>query len=187
MQIIQKKHPNGFLAFYDTKAEKFVKGTCLKDESLAKDLEIGLNKFINRREKTLVRFANRDDDDGIFARTIMNHKGIKMDSIDVFSMPKKRGRGRPPGVKNKSTLEKESNGETEEAKPKRGRGRPKGSKNKTSAMKAPADPNAPKRGRGRPKGSKNKPKVVDPLEGYGRKPRKSKKARKTPNLDLSLV
>jgi hypothetical protein len=42
--------------------------------------------------------------------------------------PVKRGRGRPPGSRNKKTLEREAL-EKEQAK-KRGRGRPPGSKNK---------------------------------------------------------
>jgi hypothetical protein len=187
MQIIEKIHPNGSLAFYDTKAEKFIKGSCIKDKSNAPSFLEGFNKFINKREKTLIKFANRDDEDGVFARSIMAHRGIKVDSDLIFSMPKKRGRGRPPGVKNKATLEKEERGDVAD-KPKRGRGRPKGSKNKSTIEKISAgliDPNAPKRGRGRPKGSKNKPKPQDPLEGYEKIVKREKK--KVPNLDLNLV
>ena len=95
--------------------------------------------------------------------------------------PVKRGRGRPPGSKNKKTLELEQQaagtassdtGGADESTPpaKRGRGRPPGSKNKktlereqqaagtTSSDTGGADESTPpaKRGRGRPPGSKNK-------------------------------
>ena len=79
----------------------------------------------------------------------------------------KRGRGRPKGSKNKTTLAKEQAAQKQltvsEASDKRGRGRPKGSKNKATLAKEQAAQKqqtassaTAKRGRGRPKGSKNK-------------------------------
>lgn len=89
----------------------------------------------------------------------------------------KRGKGQPPGSKNKKTLEREAALAREEklttetapvqfeladasndVPQKRGRGRPRGSKNKPKLPPGVEPP--PKRGRGRPKGSKNKSKVV---------------------------
>ena len=81
--------------------------------------------------------------------------------------PKKRGRGRPKGSKNKATLAKEQAAQKQltasAATEKRGRGRPKGSKNKATLAKEQvaqdqltASSATEKRGRGRPKGSKNK-------------------------------
>lgn len=88
---------------------------------------------------------------------------------------KRHTRGRPPGSKNKSTLEKErflseaiANG-TAFPEMKRGKGRPPGSKNKSTLEKEKAleeaiargevSPPPKKRTRGRPAGSKNKPKM----------------------------
>ena len=81
--------------------------------------------------------------------------------------PKKRGRGRPKGSKNKATLAKEQAAQKQltasAATEKRGRGRPKGSKNKATLAKEQAAQDqltassaTEKRGRGRPKCSKNK-------------------------------
>ena len=78
----------------------------------------------------------------------------------------KRGRGRPPGAKNKKTLAREADlaqlQSEGKAEPKRGRGRPPGSKNKKTLEKEAAErarqeaeANKPRR-RGRPLGSKNK-------------------------------
>jgi hypothetical protein len=65
--------------------------------------------------------------------------------------PKKRGRGRPPGAKNKSSGEKED-------KPRRGRGRPPGSKNKPSI---PDSKEAPEQ---QPESSRGKP--LDPEDTF---------------------
>lgn len=74
--------------------------------------------------------------------------------------PVKRGRGRPAGSKNKSTLERESLEKDLPPQPKAKAGRPKGSKNKkTLAREAEERLNnviKVKRSPGRPKGSKNK-------------------------------
>ncbi len=81
--------------------------------------------------------------------------------------PKKRGRGRPKGSKNKATLAKEQAAQKQQtassATAKCGRGRPKGSKNKATLANEQAAQKqltvsaaSEKRGRGRPKGSKNK-------------------------------
>ena len=81
--------------------------------------------------------------------------------------PKKRGRGRPKGSKNKATLAKEQAAQKQltasVATEKLGRGRPKGNKNKATLAKEQAAQKqltasaaSEKRGRGRPKGSKNK-------------------------------
>lgn len=83
-----------------------------------------------------------------------------------------RGKGRPKGSKNKSTLERERlEAEAGIVKEVRGRGRPKGSKNKSTLAKEAAElahEETPKRGRGRPKGSKNKPKIPKIKRGRGR-------------------
>ena len=68
-------------------------------------------------------------------------------------------RGRPPGSKNKNTLEKEANKVDVGNTTKRGRGRPAGSKNKKTFEKEANTVDVDKttkRGRGRPAGSKNK-------------------------------
>ena len=83
-----------------------------------------------------------------------------------------RGKGRPKGSKNKSTLERERlEAEAGIVIEVRGRGRPKGSKNKSTLAKEAAElahEETPKRGRGRPKGSKNKPKIPKIKRGRGR-------------------
>ena len=96
---------------------------------------------------------------------------IELESLipvqNTSATPEKRGRGRPKGSKNKTTLAKEQAAQKQQTasseNAKRGRGRPKGSKNKATlaneeaAQKQLTASSAPeKRGRGRPKGSKNK-------------------------------
>lgn len=77
----------------------------------------------------------------------------------------KRGPGRPPGSKNRKTLEREAEAarlaEQGNVPQKRGRGRPPGSKNKKTLAREAAE-REKKRGPGRPPGSKNKKK-------YGKK------------------
>ena len=69
-------------------------------------------------------------------------------------------RGRPPGSKNKTTLEREAMEAANGAVPKRGKGRPRGSKNKKTlereAVMAAQGLSPVRKKRGRPKGSKNK-------------------------------
>ena len=80
-------------------------------------------------------------DEEILAKRSKKQKSNGPDEDNKKSSPceaasEKRGRGRPPGSKNKKTLEREaaqaSNAETasEKESKKRGRGRPPGSKNK---------------------------------------------------------
>lgn len=82
------------------------------------------------------------------------------DTTKETTQPKKRGRGRPKGSKNKpkdGEAEATQNGQETENKPKRRRGRPKGSKNKPKSDDATANASeTKKRGPGRPKGTKNK-------------------------------
>lgn len=91
-------------------------------------------------------------------------QGISIPKEEVSEQPG-RGRGRPPGSKNKKTLEREAEqqrmaGEETQAT-KRGRGRPPGSKNKkTLEREAKEREQAVKRSRGRPPGSKNKKKIT---------------------------
>ena len=90
--------------------------------------------------------------------------GKTVDTDSVAQEPK-RGRGRPPGSKNKKTLAREAElaklQEGEQSQ-KRGRGRPPGSKNKKTLAreaelaKLQEGEQPQKRGRGRPPGSKNK-------------------------------
>ena len=80
------------------------------------------------------------------------------------SSPKASGsakkRGRPPGSKNKKTLEREALASVIGEAPKRGKGRPPGAKNKKTlereALSAAQGVEQVKRKRGRPPGSKNK-------------------------------
>ncbi|WWT39479.1 hypothetical protein [Microcystis phage Mel-JY01] len=78
---------------------------------------------------------------------------VAVEVLPDSNQPKKRGRGRPPGAKNKIQKPKP---EVDPNAPKKKRGRPPGAKNKIQKPKPEVDPNAPKRGRGRPPGSKNK-------------------------------
>ena len=82
--------------------------------------------------------------------------------LDVQAHIVKRGRGRPPGSKNKRPAAPI----IQIAAPQyRKRGRPPGSKNKPKAGSIMLlAPEMPKRGRGRPPGSKNKTKYANPSE-----------------------
>ena len=82
-----------------------------------------------------------------------NMNKVKEKILKAGIVKEVRGRGRPKGSKNKSTLAKEAAELAHEETPKRGRGRPKGSKNKPKIPKI-------KRGRGRPKGSGKK--LIEP-------------------------
>ena len=76
------------------------------------------------------------------------------------SVKEKRGPGRPPGSKNKKTLEREEEqkrlAEQGLLPPKRKRGRPPGSKNKKTLEREAKEEQLHKRRPGRPPGSKNK-------------------------------
>ena len=78
---------------------------------------------------------------------------------EAVTQPAKK-RGRPPGSKNRKTLEREALESLKGTTPKRGKGRPKGSKNKKTlereALMAAQELSPVKKKRGRPKGSKNK-------------------------------
>ena len=76
------------------------------------------------------------------------------------SVKEKRGPGRPPGSKNKKTLEREEEqkrlAEQGLLPPKRKRGRSPGSKNKKTLEREAKEEQLHKRRPGRPQGSKNK-------------------------------
>ncbi len=85
----------------------------------------------------------------------------------------KRGKGRPKGSRNKTTIEKERHDlELGVVKEKRAPGRPKGAKNKKTLARERLIQEGKiiieKRAPGRPKGAKNKPKVVKIKRGPGR-------------------
>lgn len=90
-------------------------------------------------------------------------QGICLPSADHSEEKQKRGPGRPPGSKNKKTLEREAEQKRQAEQGmqpvKRGRGRPPGSKNKKTIEREAKEREAAKmRGPGRPQGSKNKKK-----------------------------
>ena len=125
-----------------------------------------------RRRMTDYLFKKKTSS-GESADVAVSAEGKPENDIESKGMTGKKGPGRPPGSKNKKTLEKEAeltaNGG--QAKPKRKPGRPPGSKNKKTLKReareaaeraeraARGEPEPVKRKRGRPLGSKNKPKT----------------------------
>lgn len=106
-------------------------------------------RFINNlgvRQRKLLGALGLDGDSFRLLADDLNCRMFGSVSSPVRKMPS------PPERKKPGRPRKEK---TEENKPSRGRGRPKGSRNKSTLLKEKATDNRIKRGRGRPKGSKD--------------------------------
>lgn len=143
-----------------TRKLAFARRPTKTDEDIRRAREKGAGqKALKLAEEPGIQLEKEDGND-----SDKNSPSRQTDSNPLNQKPK-RGRGRPPGSKNKKTLEREAElakQQTEEPPQKRGRGRPPGSRNKKTlereAELAKLQEEAPskKRGRGRPPGSKNK-------------------------------
>ena len=143
-------------------------------DEIAKDfyLRITVENHDPRRQMTDYLFKNKNTSGESVDAPVLDG-GKPESSNEGESVTAKKKRGRPPGSKNKKTLEREAALAASGGQPpqKRKRGRPPGAKNKKTLEReareaaeraeraARGEPEPEKRKRGRPLGSKNKPKV----------------------------